>query len=97
MKLTKYAAVALLASCTPAMAQQATCMPTEELFKVLHGRFQEQPLFAGMTQQGVSIQAWGNPSGDTWTIIAVRPDGVSCAVASGSGWILNQALTGDPA
>lgn len=96
MEVIKYALVALVASCSPVLAQES-CAPTPQVYEILTERFQEYRIFAGLTSQGAVVEMWGSTETDTWTLVITRLDGISCVQASGAGFRMQLPVTGDPA
>ena len=96
MEVIKYAALALLAGCSPVFAQSQNCAPTEVIYEKLLGKYKEQRVFLG-AGQGAVVEVWGNPETETWTLVITRTDGISCAPASGIGWESIPIVSGDPA
>jgi hypothetical protein len=71
---------------SPALAQaQPMCGPVEEVQRALLAEFGERPVSVGKTT-GFAIVTFANAEAGTFTIIAVRPDGLACHLASGQGW-----------
>ena len=80
------AGLLLLASLDVAAQQQPPCGPRERLVSGLAAEFGEIPTSSGLMGNGNLIEVLTSPSG-SWTIIATRPGGGSCLLASGEGWI----------
>lgn len=89
---------AILAACvaTPAVAQQ--CGPTEALSAFLGREYDEWPVARGLSQSGDAIvQIWANLETGTWTLVVVRPDGMSCMALTGQAFgMLERPPQGEP-
>jgi len=75
-------ALALMSS--PAVAQQA-CGPWRIASAALARTYGEHPIEMGQAGS-VILTVLANPTTGTFTIVAVRPDGIACLVASGLHW-----------
>ncbi len=79
-------------------AQSAKCVPTDDVVALLRDQFGETAGAMGLSQNGFVTQMVGNPVTGTWSAVMHRPDGVSCIVAAGTGFvIIPPAPEGDPA
>jgi hypothetical protein len=67
-------------------AAQQQCAPRETAVKNLAEKYNEHPIGMGLDDRGIILEVFVSEGGETWTIVVTRPDGVSCAVASGQGW-----------
>lgn len=75
---------------------QAICGTYEDIREILTERHGESLTFAGTAgDQGV-IAIWTDPEQGAWTATATRPDGTTCIVARGQGFILTAPVQGDP-
>jgi hypothetical protein len=71
---------------SPATAHaQSMCGPLDEVQRALLAEFGERPVSIGETARLV-IVTFANAGTGTFTIIAVRPDGLACHLASGQRW-----------
>lgn len=91
MKLHRYLQFAtVLILCAFAAAgraqAQAQCAGLADVLAGLSARWSEQVLWQGGAQGGTSFAITVNPDGTTWTALMLRPDGLACVVASGTGW-----------
>ena len=68
---------------TPALAQ--SCLPREAALRLLADQFGESRVGMGMTSGGMVMEVFASETG-SWTITVTRPDGATCAVASGEMW-----------
>jgi hypothetical protein len=75
----------ILAYMRPAAAQ-AACGTHSEVVKTLDKEFGEQPVAVGLSSVGTIIQVFTGRDGNTWTIVATRPNGLTCLVAIGEAW-----------
>jgi len=100
--------LALLLACTaadPLLAQQPpelypSCMLAGELASFLEEEFEELPMARGVSDAGGFVTVFAAEATGTWTIALTEPSGVSCVVATGTGFELMPealALLGDPA
>ncbi len=78
-----------------ALAQSAGS-PHEAVVEVLRDRHGEAPAFIGLASDGAIIEVFTSKSGETWTIVRTRPDGVSQVVAIGEFWEDVTTLVGQP-
>lgn len=65
---------------------QQLCAPRAALVEKLKSEFDEEPQSVGVTHSGGLFEVLSSASG-TWTVLATGPNGVSCLVLSGDGWI----------
>ena len=68
-----------------ARAATALCGERTAIIGTLSSDFAESPSSSGITDAGALVELFTSLRG-SWTIIATRPDGVSCLVASGADW-----------
>ncbi|MDX1402284.1 MAG: hypothetical protein R3245_10205 [Kiloniellales bacterium] len=66
-------------------AQGLNCAPHDRLVQSLEKRYGEQPIGAGVTNNGKLMEVLTSPSG-SWSVIVSSPNGISCLVAAGEGW-----------
>ncbi len=78
--------VIALACASPAAAQP--CMPSHaEAVAFLAQKYGEVPIGYGLARdQGSVIEVFVSRAG-SWTIVRVLPDGKTCAIADGYGWV----------
>lgn len=74
--------LALLAA--PAVAQTG-CAPRAVMLERLARDFKEAPVAGGVIGTTQMIELLVSPQGG-WTILATRPDGIACMIATGTGW-----------
>lgn len=63
------------------------CAERSALKAVLAQRWQERPTAFGMASNGRVLELYTSPEGQSWTLVAVAPEGRACVIASGRGWI----------
>ena len=76
---------AVLFASTPAQAQ-AVCDDRAKIVKWLDDNYQEQPRGRGVSPRGLLMELFVSSKG-TWTLMRSQPNGISCMVASGDGWL----------
>ena len=79
------AGVAIIVSQGAAWAEPQ-CSPRQVVIDYLLAEFQEQPVGAGVANNGGVVEVLASPNGATWTILVTRADGVSCMMAAGRDW-----------
>ena len=77
-----------IAFAAPSHAQQVPCGPHAELLKSITGDKYNEALVAssqlGMAPgEGPMMEVYAAPLGKTFTIILLRPDGISCIIVAG--------------
>lgn len=83
------AAFAVLSSCyaSPIMAQQPQCADSQKVVDYLKNEYGEAPVFAGIVADGVTaITVFANEDTGTFSVLAIRADGVACPIADGNGF-----------
>ncbi|MCQ0969194.1 hypothetical protein MLD63_01925 (plasmid) [Paracoccus sp. TK19116] len=68
-----------------AVGDQPYCAADAEIEQTLDHDFAETLIDAG-GHQGMGTELWGSEQMGTWTLVAARDDGVSCIIASGTGY-----------
>ncbi len=63
----------------------ALCDTYKEVISNLAEGFSEVPKYGGLTPSGLVIQVLVSEEG-TWSLVVVRPDGITCIVAIGEDW-----------
>lgn len=81
-RLTLSLLVALWA--TPTVAQ-GQCAPRGAVVEMLAEGYGEARSGIGIWSNGTVVELFTAPTG-TWTLVYTRPDGVTCAIASGEAW-----------
>lgn len=96
------ATLALALSATTAAAQMPppppgrACAPTLEMHRTLKERYGEHRAAVGLTQAGI-IEIWTSDDGETFSVLATRPDGYSCMISSGEHYETVPYIVGDDA
>ena len=72
----------LLTLAGPAKGQGA-CAPREQIIQELAVNFNERQVALGLAADGHVLELFAGP-GKEWTLIATRPDGLSCIVVAGT-------------
>jgi len=81
-------ALFLLGASATANAQNSPCGPREAVATALEQGFGEERVSHGVLDSGALLELWAAHDGSTWTLLAVRPDGVACVVATGNSWTM---------
>lgn len=76
----------LIASGTPALAEQLPCTRFEQLAGFLAETYGEKPVSAGLQADGQLLQIFSSPERGSWTAVTTNPAGTSCVVATGRHW-----------
>ena len=69
-----------------AEAQQQNCANRAAIVEQLQTRFSETRLGMGLHPDNLIVEIFTSLDSGSWTIIATRPDGISCLVAAGESW-----------
>lgn len=82
----KTLATALIAVATLSAASQASgnCGPKDKMSEALASQFGETPFASGISANS-AVKFFGNPLTGTWSVVVIKPDGMSCVVAIGEG------------
>lgn len=75
---------------TAAANGQPACVPRDYLVQELARKYAEQQVAVGLAAGGQVMEIFAN-SALEWTLVATRPDGVSCIVATGTHLSLDPA------
>ncbi|MEN9763515.1 MAG: hypothetical protein RI906_3341 [Pseudomonadota bacterium] len=84
--MLRYIVLALIAA-TPAAAQE--CVNTVDAYISLSQNYGEDRVVVSVLPDGRIIELWGNPETQTWSMMVTTPDGISCGVGSGVGYVVN--------
>ena len=76
----------LIASPVAAQSDNRICVSHDDWAKSLRMGYQENVVAAGMTADGIFLEVFSSPDGETWSIFITYPAGLTCAMASGKGW-----------
>ena len=77
--------VAVLATSTPALAQQV-CAERDAVTDRLKTKYSENFVGGGLRNAKAIFEVWMSEDEGTWTILMTTPDGKSCVMASGTDW-----------
>ena len=69
-----------------ALSQSPLCVPRSEFINHLKQTYSEEPVATGVADNGTITELLQARSGDSWTIIMTKPEGLSCRVAAGTNW-----------
>ncbi len=73
----------LVAATSLTQAQAAgNCGPKQLVFDSLIARYGETA-FASGTSISYAVEFYGNPKSASWSIVAIKPDGMACVIAEG--------------
>ncbi len=84
MKRALFAAAALALSATPTLAQ-GPCAPVAAVLSLLEKNAGEVPAANGRDERGYIAVLTLAPGG-SYSVLAVRPDGIACLLSTGAGW-----------
>lgn len=70
---------------TDAVAAESVCVDRARFIQRLKERYAERQVSSGINYNGVVVEVFASENGH-FTILATRPDGVSCLIASGDNW-----------
>ena len=70
---------------SPALAN-VICNPRSDFVEHLKEKYDEQPLYFGLNNDGRVVEVFGTPDGKTWTMIITDTRSLSCVVTSGEAW-----------
>jgi hypothetical protein len=91
---------ALIAACLALSAAsasaQSVCAPREQIVKRLADTYGETRKGYGLQNAQLIVELYASDETGTWTLIATRPDGVSCAMAVGKAWRPDDEVLTDP-
>jgi hypothetical protein len=85
-------------SSTAASAQlrPVPCGPRSELLEMLKANYQEEIVWRGRAEPGVTVELLANRSGArSWSILVTNRSGKACLVASGRDWNDRPDLPGE--
>jgi hypothetical protein len=84
--MLKFLLIAVGASLIPVVGianNAAPCGPRDQVVAELTSKFAETRVMVGLARQGHVMELYVN-QGREWTLLATRPDGISCLVAAGT-------------
>jgi hypothetical protein len=85
-------------ACTSAAAQTrpVPCGPRSELLEMLNATYQEEIVWRGRAEPGVTVELLISRSGGrSWSILVTNRAGQTCLVASGREWNDRSLLPGE--
>lgn len=91
----------ILTSCMAALlptaqaTAQSACAPRDYLVQELARKYAEQQVAIGLAAGGHVMEIFASAA-EEWTLVATRPDGVSCIVATGTHLSLVEVLPVPP-
>lgn len=80
---------AALVAASPAVAQD--CIGTVDAYISLSQNYGEERILVTVLPDGRIIEVWANAETQTWSMMLTTPDGVSCGIGSGVGYVVNNA------
>jgi len=66
--------------------QRLACTAHEKMTQFLGTKFTEAPTSLGLASDGKVLEVFASEDGESWTMVATAPEGISCIVASGKYW-----------
>lgn len=76
----------MLAAAGVEAREPPVCADRDALAERLAARFAERPVAGGLDAAGRLVEVFARADGTSWTMLATRPDGGSCVVATGRFW-----------
>lgn len=70
----------------PVHAQQQPCGPEKAVAQALNEGYGEREVQSGVMPNGGRLVIYASEDRSTWSLVAVRGDGMACLVASGVDW-----------
>lgn len=64
-------------------ASQMVCSTHEDVVEQLSRKYQEAPVWAGLTSDGSLLERYASADDHTWTFIISKPNGPTCLLAAG--------------
>lgn len=86
LKIALGLALALALALPAAAAATPACAERGDLARFLEREHGEILAGGGIASPAIRFELYARPDGRSWTIVAVRPDGVACMVAAGEHW-----------
>lgn len=68
------------------LAAGLACLPTPDAHSQLAQEYGENRVMAGLSTSGAIIEMWASSEG-TWTVLMSMPDGMSCIMDAGQGFL----------
>lgn len=91
--MMKYLAAAISLALLPVQALangQGACAPRDQIVRELAASYGEQQVVLGLAADGHVMELFASPTRE-WTLVATRPDGLSCIVVVGTHLIFAPA------
>ena len=77
-------------------AQAASCETRDNIISRLGDLYGESQLGMGLAGQTSIFEVWTSTATGSWTILETTPNGLTCVIAVGEGWIdFGQMLAGE--
>jgi len=73
--------------CSGSVDAQTACAPREGFVQQLLGKYQEAPQAMGVSNTGFLMELFASEHTGSWTIMLTRPDGQTCIIYAGQGYI----------
>ncbi len=83
LKLSSAALCAALVSLPLIANAQTACAPRQQVVSELQAQYGERQVLLGLAADGHVMELFASPAME-WTLVATRPDGLSCIVVAGS-------------
>lgn len=74
----------VLAATASAQAPAPQCGPRGDMLKAAAAKYSETTKFFGIS--GISLIEILTSNTGSWTVLATRPDGLTCVIAAGEDW-----------
>lgn len=87
--------VMMLLVLTTSVSAQEVCGEKDDMINALKERVGEQ-LFGRGTVNANAMFMFVDPLDRSWTVLVVRPDGLSCIAATGNDFETERLVVGDP-
>lgn len=79
--------LAALATAGAAFAQGSPpCLPFPTVVTTLAEHYREEPIGAGLVNEGAIVVLFSSDAGATWTLAVRKNSGETCFLASGTNW-----------
>lgn len=91
----KYIALALAASCSPAMSA-TSCDHRDQITQKLTDNFGETQSIVGLTSGGNLFEMFTNDTTGTWTVVLTNPNMVSCVMTVGTAFDFTATTNEEP-
>jgi hypothetical protein len=79
--------LAAIIAASPALAQTPSqCAPRDRLLAHLATKYDESPRAVGLAANSTLMEVFASEASGTWTITVTTPQGLTCMIASGTGY-----------